>query len=109
MKISEKYTYRVSWSEEDQEHVGLCAELPSLSWLAKTKEEALHGISSLVDQVLKDLEANREELPEPLSIKKYSGKFQVRIPPQIHRKLDIEAHEAKISLNRLVSAKLASG
>jgi predicted RNase H-like HicB family nuclease len=35
------YTYRVTWSREDGEHVGLCAELPSLSWLAKTPEDAL--------------------------------------------------------------------
>ena len=24
------YTYRVTWSEEDQEYVGLCAEFPQL-------------------------------------------------------------------------------
>ena len=31
------YTYRVSWSAEDGEHVGLCAEFPSPSWLAKLR------------------------------------------------------------------------
>ena len=36
----DKYTYRVTWSEEDQEYVGLCLEFPSLSWLAETQE---HG------------------------------------------------------------------
>ena len=30
----DRYTYRVTWSEEDQEYVGLCAEFPSLNWLA---------------------------------------------------------------------------
>ena len=40
----DKYTYRVMWSEEDGEYVGLCAEFPSLSWLAKTQKEALAGI-----------------------------------------------------------------
>ena len=38
------YTYRVTWSAEDSEHVGLCAEFPSLSWLAPTPEKALSGI-----------------------------------------------------------------
>ena len=108
MNPSEKYTYRVSWSEEDQEHVGLCTEFPSLSWLAKTKEEALTGICQLVEDALRDMKLNHEEIPDSLSTKKYSGKFMVRVPPQIHRTLDIEAHEAGISLNRLVSAKLAS-
>lgn len=32
------YTYRVIWSEEDEEYVGLCAEFPSLSWLDGTPE-----------------------------------------------------------------------
>ncbi len=30
----------------------------------------------------------------------------VRIPPELHRNLVIDAHEQGISLNRLVSAKL---
>jgi len=31
---NDHYTYRVTWSVDDDEYVGLCAELPSLSWLA---------------------------------------------------------------------------
>ena len=41
---NDHYTYRVTWSEEDSEYIGLCAEFPSLSWLAATQEEALHGV-----------------------------------------------------------------
>ena len=41
---NDRYTYRVTWSEEDYEYVGLCAEFSSLSWLAKTPEAALKGI-----------------------------------------------------------------
>jgi len=51
----EKYTYRVLWSEEDGEHVGLCEEFPSLSWLAPTQVGALNGITQLVSEVLRDL------------------------------------------------------
>jgi len=49
---SGKYTYRVMWSEQDQEHVGLCAEFPSLSWLSETQVEALSGITKLVACVI---------------------------------------------------------
>ena len=41
MLPNDRYTYRVTWSEEDEEYVGLCAEFSSLSWLAATPEEAL--------------------------------------------------------------------
>ncbi|WP_211235464.1 antitoxin HicB [Segniliparus rugosus] len=42
----------MAWSEEDGEHVGLCADAyPSLSWLAPTPEEALRGIETLVAEI----------------------------------------------------------
>jgi predicted HicB family RNase H-like nuclease len=105
-KEIDRYTYRVTWSEEDQEHVGLCIEFPSLSWLAENPEKALKGIRQLVRECVSDMNENGEEIPEPLSSKNYSGKFMVRVPPETHRMLAIEAAESGVSLNRLVSSKL---
>jgi predicted HicB family RNase H-like nuclease len=101
------YTYRLTWSAEDREHVGLCAEFPSLSWLAPTQAEALSGIRQVVAEVVADLQAGGELVPQPLAEKRYSGEFRVRIPPQLHRSLAMQAAEQGISLNRLASAKLA--
>lgn len=42
------YTYKVTWSTQDKEYVATVKELPSLSWLATTKEEALKGLKTLV-------------------------------------------------------------
>jgi len=103
----EKYTYRVTWSEEDEEFVGLCSEFPSLSWLAETSEETLKGIHLAVKGCLEDMLENGEEIPTPISSRSYSGKFMVRIPPEVHRHLALEAIEAGVSLNRIASAKLA--
>lgn len=50
------YTYRITWSEEDKEYVGLCAEFPSLSWLADSQEVALQGIRSVVVEVVSDMD-----------------------------------------------------
>ena len=104
----DRYTYRVTWAAEDDEYVALCAEFPSLSWLAGTPEEALHGLRQLVAEVMADLQANHEPIPEPFALRQYSGKFLVRVPPDLHRQLVVEAAEAGVSLNRLASAKLAS-
>jgi predicted HicB family RNase H-like nuclease len=101
------YTYRVTWSPEDGEYVALCAELPSLSWLAKTPEKALSGIREVTAAAVADMQAHGEAIPEPLSEKRYSGEFRIRIPPQLHRSLAVEAAEQGVSLNRLASAKLA--
>lgn len=100
------YTYRVTWSADDQEFVGLCAEFPSLSWLESTPEKALKGIRSIVDSSLKDMRKSKEDVPEPISIKNYSRKFMVRVPPETHRQLSIQAAESGVSLNRLISSKL---
>ncbi len=102
------YTYRVTWSAEDGEHVGLCAEFPSLSWLAQTPEAALKGIRELVAGTVSDMTATGEVVPVPLAEKHYSGEFRVRIPPEVHRALAIQAAEQGISLNRLASAKLTA-
>ncbi|WP_174782890.1 MULTISPECIES: hypothetical protein [unclassified Dolichospermum] len=59
------YTYKVTWSEEDQEFVGLCAEFPSLSYLHKDQNATLKGITDLVKDVVTDMESNEELVPEP--------------------------------------------
>ncbi|MGU3780678.1 type II toxin-antitoxin system HicB family antitoxin [Burkholderia metallica] len=102
------FTYRVTWSPEDGEHVGLSAEFPSLSWLDATPESALAGIRRLVADVVRDMTANGEKVPEPIADRTYSGEFKVRIPPQTHRALVIQAAEQGVSLNRLASAKLCA-
>ena len=57
-------------------------------------------------EVVADLEANGELVPEPIATKQYSGKFLVRVPPELHRRLALEAAEAGVSLNRIASEKL---
>ncbi|MEA1875260.1 MAG: toxin-antitoxin system HicB family antitoxin [Bacteroidota bacterium] len=101
------YTYRITWSEEDQEYVGLCVEFPSLSWLASSQEAALKGIRSVVNDVVSDMVEAGDSVPLALSEKTFSGKFVVRVPPDVHRNLALEAAEAGVSLNRLASSKLA--
>lgn len=101
------YTYRVTWSAEDQEHVATCAEFPSLSWLDADAVEALRGIRTLVAETVDDMRANGETIPEPLAEREYSGKILLRTTPDVHRRLAIEAAEAKVSLNRYMNAKLS--
>ena len=101
------YTYRVLWSEEDAEFIGLCAEFPSLSWLEGEQEAALRGIVTLVADVLQDMQQRGEEIPLPLSLRKFSGHFVVRTTPELHRQLTILSAEAGVSLNRYVNSRLS--
>ncbi len=107
MLQNDYYTYRITWSDEDGEYIGLCSEFPSLSWLASDPEEALKGIRQMVAEVVADLQACREPVPEALATRKFSGRFMVRIPPDLHRRLALEAAEEGVSLNRIAADKLS--
>ena len=66
----------------------------------------MRGIRTAVAEVVEDMQANGEAIPEALASRHFSGKFMVRVPPEVHRQLAVEAAEAGVSLNRLASAKL---
>ena len=104
---NDHYTYRVTWSPEDGEYVGLCAEFPSLSWLAESPEAALAGVRNVIAESVAELVSEGEAPPEALAERRYSGEFRVRIPPEVHRSLALQAAEQGVSLNRLASARLA--
>ena len=101
------YTYRVTWSAEDGEFVGTCLKFPSLSWLAMTQDGALHGIRDLVRDVVQDLHAGGEPIPEPLASRTYSGKFNLRVGERLHRQLALEAAQEHLSLNQYVVRRLS--
>lgn len=103
---NDRYTYRVTWSDQDGEYVGLCAEFPSLSWLATTQEEALKGIKNVVVEAIADMKSNNEPIPEPFASKHYSGVFTVRTTPDMHRSIAILAAESNVSINRFICGKL---
>ena len=104
--VSDHYTYRVTWSPEDGQYVGLVAEFHSLSWLDGSQIDALTGIRRVVDDVVRDLQTAGESVPTPFADRRYSGEFKLRVPPQLHRMLVIRAAEENVSLNRLINSKL---
>ena len=103
---SDYYAYRIIYSPDDEEFVGLCAEFPSLSWLDETPDKALEGIRKVVSEVVADMRGNKEDVPDPISRRKFSGKISLRITPETHRNLAIRAAEEGVSLNRYINSKL---
>lgn len=103
------YAYRVVWSADDGEYVATCLEFPSLSWLAESRNAAIDGLEALLNDVLEDMRAQGEEVPVPMSERRYSGTFNVRLGEHLHRSLAMHAAEERVSLNQYVSKKLAAG
>ncbi|MEE1620486.1 type II toxin-antitoxin system HicB family antitoxin [Zafaria sp. Z1313] len=101
------YRYSVVWSPEDEEFLATVAEFPSLSWMEADQIEALQGLENLVREVVHDMSASGEAVPQPFAERKYSGNLKVRVSPETHRNLAIAANEQGVSLNRFLSERLA--
>jgi predicted HicB family RNase H-like nuclease len=104
---NDHYTYRLSWSADDGEYVATCVEFPSLSWLDEDEVAALRGLKDLVRDTVEDMRANGERPPLALADKKYTGQLSLRMPPDLHRRLVMEAAESRVSLSRHLNCKLA--
>lgn len=106
MNGHDRYAYRVIWSNEDGMYVGLCAEFGSLSHLDDTPEGAFAGIRDVVAFAVNALREDGGTIPEPLSTRRYSGTLTLRVPPETHRSLAMDAAEAGVSMNRLAAERL---
>ena len=102
-----RYTKFVEWSDQDQCFVGRCPEL-MLGGVhgndeAKVYAELCEAVEEMVELATKD----GQSLPEPLSSKKFSGKFLLRVDPALHRRLAAKAIAAGESLNSYCVKTLA--
>ncbi|NMN00004.1 antitoxin HicB [Bifidobacterium sp. DSM 109958] len=103
----DRYMYRVHWSDAEGGFVCTVAELPDLRFTAQSSVDALMGLHVLVRRHLGALADAGQEIPQPFEDRHYSGHFMVRVPPEVHRRLAIEAAEQGVSINRLVQSRLA--
>jgi predicted HicB family RNase H-like nuclease len=106
-KISEKYTYRVEWSEEDQLHIARCLEFPSLTVHGNTVESAIEEIEKVVEETIVWMQEENEEIPKPFGLKRYKGNLTLRIPAEVHRNLSIKSAEEGVSVNQYILSKIS--
>jgi len=103
-----RYTYRLAWSGKDKEFIATVVEFPSLSWISETREEALQGLTSMVEEVIRDMTHEGEEIPEPWDERQFSGKFNLRLGPELHKNVALRAAERGESINTYVVKQLNS-
>ncbi|MFN0278394.1 MAG: type II toxin-antitoxin system HicB family antitoxin [Pyrinomonadaceae bacterium] len=103
----EDYSYNVMWSEADDAFIGRVMEFPSLAAHGSTQEKALREIRIVVGIVLQDMTENSETIPVPLGKRRYSGKLNLRMSSDLHRRLALESEHQGVSLNALINLKLA--
>ena len=82
-------------------------DLPGCISQGDTDEEALEMIEEARRMWLEVAYENGQDIPEPRSEQKYSGKFFIRAPRSLHRKLDQMAKREGVSLNQYLVATLS--
>jgi len=82
-------------------------ELPGCFSEGETPEEAFRNIEEAKRLWLEVAIEEKHPIPEPVQEESFSGKFVVRIPKSLHRRLVEQAEIDNVSLNQLVNVKLA--
>jgi predicted HicB family RNase H-like nuclease len=101
-----QYTKIVEWSEEDGCFVGSAPAIIGPCCHGNDEAKVYAELCQIVEEWIEILETDGHPLPEPLSAKKFSGKFVLRLEPALHRRLAAKALAAGESLNSFCVKKL---
>jgi len=75
----------------------------------ETIEELNRNLDEVMELWLTTQIEDGETIPLPVKETDYSGKFLLRIPKTLHRRLSIEAEREGVSLNQYAVYKLSAG
>ena len=104
--LAAKYVKLVEWSDEDRCFIGSAPPLVGQSCHGDTEEEVLRQLRDIVEDVIRMKLGHGDPLPDASAGREYSGKFVLRLDPNLHRLLSLRAEAAGDSLNNFVVKKL---
>ena len=100
--------FTITLLEDSEEWLAHFVELPSVSAYGDSPKEALDELAIAWELLKESYIDASEQIPVAPTRKKYSGAFNVRVDKRVHKALAVEAAQAGVSLNALVSQKLAA-
>lgn len=92
--------YSIEITPDQDSYVAVIPDLPGCMSYGDTTEEALRGLEEAKELWLEGRIEAGEDIPEPSEIQEFSGKFVLRIPRSLHKKLNHEARKQGVSLNQ---------
>lgn len=99
MKLSDTYLKVVEWSEEDNCYVGRCPGLMLGGVHGLDEVNVYQELCEAVEEWIQIHEKEEIPLPPATAGKQYSGKFILRVSPELHERLAIKALLESDSLN----------
>jgi len=106
-KLAAGYPKFVEWSEEDQCFIGRCPLLFSGGVHGNSEADVYRELCMVTEEWVEILHKDGTPLPKAKQSKDFSGKFMVRVAPELHERLALKAMASGESLNSLVAKKLA--
>jgi predicted HicB family RNase H-like nuclease len=106
-KAARRYLKIVEWSADDRCYVGSAPPLVGQSCHGSSEAEVLAQLQIIVEEWVETLIKEGRPLPASTANRKYSGKFVVRLSPDIHRKVALKAMARGDSLNQYVARTLS--
>jgi predicted HicB family RNase H-like nuclease len=106
-KITAKdYVKLVEWSAEDGVFIGSAPPLIGQCCHGSDETKVYQELCQIVKEWIAIYEKDGRPLPEPSAGREYSGKFILRMEPDLHKALALRASAAGDSLNNYVVKKL---
>lgn len=102
-----RYLKVVEWSDEDGVYIGSAPPIIGQCCHGATEAEVMRQLTVIVEEWVEIFLRDGKPLPEPSAGKTYSGKFLVRVSPEVHQKVALKAAARGESLNQFVAETLA--
>lgn len=99
MKLADRYLKIVEWSDVDQCYVGRCPGLMLGGVHGDDEIKVYEELCQVIEEWLQIHGEDNLPLPTFTANKNYTGKFVLRIPPELHERLTIKAMIEGDSLN----------
>lgn len=106
-QVSARYPRLIEWSEEDAAFIGSAPPLIGHCCHGKTEADVAAQLAAIVEDLIDDVLDGKMPAPKPPPDRTYSGKFLVRIAPELHKKTALKAQARGESLNQFVAEALA--
>ena len=107
-KLAARCTRLIEWSDEDDCFVGSAVPLIGQCCHGKTPVEVAAQLEEIVADLCADVVAGKLPVPSFDDRKTYSGKFVVRVTPELHRTASLKAQARRESLNKFVGDAIAN-
>ncbi|MDR1283474.1 MAG: type II toxin-antitoxin system HicB family antitoxin [Opitutaceae bacterium] len=106
-KLSARYPRVIEWSDEDRCYIGSAPPLVGQCCHGDTEVEVAWQLAAIVDDLVADVIDGKMVAPTLPENRTCSGRFLVRIPPDLHRRVVLQAMARGESLNQFVAEQLA--